>query len=67
MPKLPSVKISDLARAIAPKAQIKITGVRPGEKLHEELITEEESERCKEFESYYQLIPLTPPLGQTIS
>lgn len=60
VPKLPSVKITDLANAVAPEAQIKIAGVRTGEKLHEELITEEESERCKEFENYYQLIPLTP-------
>ena len=34
--------------------------MRPGEKLHEELITEEESERCEEFKNYYQLVPLTP-------
>ena len=60
VPKLPSIKITDLAKAIAPNAKIKIAGIRPGEKLHEELIMEEESERCKEFKDYYQLIPLTP-------
>lgn len=60
VPKLPSVKIVDLAKAVAPEAQIKIAGVRTGEKLHEELVTEEESERCKEFTNYYQLIPQVP-------
>ena len=60
VPKLPSVKIIDLAKAVAPDAKINIAGIRTGEKLHEELITEEESERCKEFEDYYQLIPQVP-------
>lgn len=60
IPKLPSVKITDLARAIAPKAKFVITGIRPGEKLHEELIAEEESSRCQEFRSYYTLFPQVP-------
>lgn len=60
VPKLPSVRITDLAKAVAPEAKIKIAGVRTGEKLHEELVTEEESERCKEFSDYYQLIPQVP-------
>lgn len=60
VPKLPSVKITDLAKAVAPEAQIKIAGIRTGEKLHEELITEEESERSKELANYYQLIPQVP-------
>ena len=60
IPKLPSIKIIDLAKAVAPAAKIKITSIRPGEKLHEELIMEEESERCKEFNNYYQLIPQVP-------
>ena len=40
VPKIPSLRIMDLAKAIAPKAKIKITGLRPGEKIHEEMITE---------------------------
>lgn len=60
IPKLPSVKITDLAHAIAPKAKFIITGIRPGEKLHEELITEEESSRCQEFRSHYILFPQVP-------
>ncbi len=43
IPKLPSVKVIDLAKAIAPQAKLKVVGIRPGEKLHEVLITEEES------------------------
>lgn len=60
IPKLPSIKIVSLAKVIAPKAQIKITGTRPGEKLHEVLITEEESSRVKEYRDYYVVNPEFP-------
>ena len=40
VPKLPSFKITELAKAIDPKKKIKIIGIRPGEKLHEEMISE---------------------------
>lgn len=57
IPKLPSVKITDLAKAINPKAKLKLVGIRPGEKLHEELIPIEESNRCIEYRDYYLIIP----------
>jgi len=60
IPKLPSVKIIKLAQAIAPKATIKILGIRPGEKVHEVLITEEESRRFKEYKDYYVIAPQFP-------
>lgn len=60
VPKLPSVKLADLARAIAPRAKLKLTGVRAGEKLHEVLITEEESSRVIEFSNYYVIKPQFP-------
>lgn len=60
VPKLPSVKITNLAHAIAPHVKIKITGIRPGEKVHEELIIEEESTRCQESTDRYTIVPLTP-------
>lgn len=43
IPRIPSMKITDLAQAIAPEAETKITGIRPGEKLHEVLITSDEA------------------------
>lgn len=57
VPKLPSVKIADLAKVIAHEAQVKIAGVRNGEKLHEELITEEESRQTMEFANHYIVYP----------
>ena len=43
VPKIPSYRITDLAKAIAPNAKIKLLGIRPGEKIHEEMITKSES------------------------
>lgn len=60
IPKLPSIKIINLARVLAPTAKIKTTGIRPGEKLHEILITEEESRRIKEYSDYYVVNPEFP-------
>ncbi len=57
VPKIPSMKITDLADAIAPQAKKKIIGIRPGEKLHEVLLTAEESKHTKEFESYFIIEP----------
>jgi len=60
VPKIPSMKIAELAEAIAPKAKRKIIGIRPGEKLHEVLLTEEETGRVKEFDNYYIIEPEFP-------
>lgn len=60
VPKLPSVKIVDLARAIAPSASIRYTGIRAGEKIHEELIAQEESLYCRELKEQYLIIPPKP-------
>jgi UDP-N-acetylglucosamine 4,6-dehydratase (inverting) len=57
VPKIPSMKILDLAEAIAPNVNKRILGFRPGEKLHEVLITEDESRHTKEFDSYYIIEP----------
>lgn len=53
VPKIPSMKVTDLAEVIAPKARKKIIGIRPGEKLHEILLTEEESPHAFEFEDFF--------------
>ena len=57
VPKIPSMNIMDLARAIAPKCEHKIIGIRPGEKLHEVMITKDDSRHTLEFEDYYIVEP----------
>ena len=60
VPKIPSYRILDVAKAIAPDCDIKITGIRPGEKLHEEMITATDSLNTIEFKNYYVVLPSTP-------
>ena len=60
VPKIPSVKILDIAEVIAPQVKRKIIGIRPGEKLHEILLTEEEAKYAKEFENYFIIMPPLP-------
>ena len=57
IPKIPSMKIIDLAEAIAPEAKKNIIGIRPGEKIHEVLLTEDEAHHSKEFDNYFILEP----------
>lgn len=57
IPKIPSTKVIDLARAIAPEARLEIIGIRPGEKLHEELLSAEESRNAVERETMYVIKP----------
>jgi UDP-N-acetylglucosamine 4,6-dehydratase/5-epimerase len=57
VPKIPSYRISDIAEAIAPNCKHEIVGIRPGEKLHEEMITESDALNTLEFDSYYVIVP----------
>ena len=57
IPKIPSMRITDLIKIIAPNARLKEIGIRPGEKLHESLITEDEARHAKEFEDYFVIQP----------
>jgi UDP-N-acetylglucosamine 4,6-dehydratase len=57
VPRLPSAKVMDLARAIGPECRLEITGIRPGEKLHETLLTEDEAGRTLEYEDLYVIQP----------
>ncbi|MCH5336134.1 MAG: UDP-N-acetylglucosamine 4,6-dehydratase (inverting) [Campylobacter sp.] len=57
IPKIPSMKITDLAHALAPNLDIKIIGIRPGEKLHEIMISSDDSHLTFEFEKYYAISP----------
>ena len=56
VPKIPTMNIMDLAKAIAPDAKIDMVGIRPGEKLHEVLITEDEARTTIEEESRYVVL-----------
>jgi len=60
VPKLPSMKTIDLAKAIAPECKIKYTGIRPGEKLRETLITEDESRHAVELSDSFIIEPENP-------
>jgi len=55
--KIPSMRVVDIAKAIAPDANQEIIGIRPGEKLHEEMITTEDSEFTYEYEDYFKILP----------
>ncbi len=57
VPKIPIMSVKDLALAIAPEAEIAYTGIRPGEKLHEVLISEDEARNTIEFEDMYVVQP----------
>lgn len=60
IPRIPSMKVIDLAKAIAPDAEIEYTGIRPGEKLHESLLSEDEARNALEFDDMYLLKPSHP-------
>lgn len=60
VPKIPSMKITDLADAIAPGCKLKTIGIRPGEKLHEVMITEDEARSTLELEDRYIIQPAFP-------
>ena len=57
IPKIPSYRIMDVVAAISPKSRIKIIGLRPGEKLHEEMITQSDSFNTVEFNKHYVILP----------
>lgn len=55
--KIPSMKVTDLARVIAPEAQLEYVGIRPGEKLHEQMIGEEDSFHTYEYPEHFKILP----------
>jgi len=60
VPKIPSMKITDVADAVAPEAEREVIGVRPGEKINEILLTEEEARLATEFDDYFVIEPEYP-------
>lgn len=55
--KIPSMKVTDIARAVAPDARQKIIGIRPGEKLHEQMISPEDSYYTYEYQEHFKILP----------
>jgi len=60
VPKIPSMNIMDLAKAIAPEAKTEIIGIRPGEKIHEVMISSDDAINTLEFETYFVIQPSHP-------
>ena len=60
VPKIPSMNIMDLAKAIAPECKTEIVGIRPGEKLHEAMIMEDDARHTLEYPTYYVISPELP-------
>jgi UDP-N-acetylglucosamine 4,6-dehydratase len=58
VPKIPSYRITDVAEAIGPTCEMPEVGIRPGEKLHEEMITESDSQNTVENNQYYVIVPM---------
>ena len=56
--KIPSMKVTDLGKTIAPDAHQEIIGIRPGEKLHEQMISEEDALSTYEYDDYYKILPV---------
>ena len=61
VPKIPSYRITDVAKAINPECSLEFVGIRPGEKLHEEMITATDALNTIDFDGYYVILPSSPP------
>lgn len=55
--KIPSIKVTDIARIVAPEAKHEIIGMRPGEKIHEQMISSEDANFTFEYDDYYKILP----------
>jgi UDP-N-acetylglucosamine 4,6-dehydratase len=60
IPKIPSMRIVDLAATLAPGCEVRVTGIRPGEKLHEVLLNEDEARHAVELDDMFVIQPLFP-------
>ena len=57
VPKIPSMNIVDLARAIDPECETRVVGIRPGEKLHEVMVAEDDARHTVEYDDYFAILP----------
>ena len=60
VPKIPSYRITDVAEAIGPECEKPVVGIRPGEKIHEEMITTSDAYNTYDFGKYYVIVPTVP-------
>jgi UDP-N-acetylglucosamine 4,6-dehydratase len=60
VPKIPSMNIMDLAKAVAPECKTRIVGIRPGEKLHEVMVTEDDARDTLDYPDRYVILPAAP-------
>lgn len=67
VPKIPSMKVVDLAQAVSPGCEIEEIGIRPGEKLHEALVSEHESRLAREFDEHFVIEPAFPWWDGTVN
>ncbi|MES2319246.1 MAG: UDP-N-acetylglucosamine 4,6-dehydratase (inverting) [Pseudomonadota bacterium] len=58
VPKIPSYRIIDVARAVGPECSYPVVGIRPGEKIHEEMITSSDSQNTVDMGKYYAILPM---------
>ena len=63
--KIPSMKVTDLARVVAPDARQEVVGIRPGEKLHEQMISAEDSYYTYEYPEHFKILPVINGWGET--
>jgi len=59
VPKIPSLRVIDLAKVLAPEARIRVVGIRPGEKLHEEMISVSDARRTLDMGTHFVIKPET--------
>ena len=59
VPKIPSYRITDVAQAIGPDCEHRVIGIRPGEKIHEEMITSSDSPNTVDLGQYFAILPTT--------
>ena len=65
--KIPSMKVTELGKVIAPEAKQEVVGIRPGEKLHEQMISEEDSFYTYEYQDYFKILPSIHEWGNDVN